>query len=164
MTHHGYPLREALPDVIRAVAGVAATAGALAFLTPPLWMSMVLACLLLLFLLYGAQASQRWRMQIEMDGQGIRMTGLRRSSLLWSALEAVTIRYYSELSGGWFELVMRGGGSRLRINSRIHGFDTILRQAMAITRQRALVLDPTTRCNAAALGIPFDCATGDRDE
>ena len=148
-----YPPRAAGVDVGRAVAGLALTAGpvALASLAWPVALALGLAAVL--FAAFGLQALGRARLQVTVDEEGLRLApgGAR---IPWASLEAVTLAYYSlrrDGERGWFELVARGPHGALRVDSRLEGFDALVRATAGAALRRGIALDPATRENLVVL-------------
>ena len=84
------------------------------------------------------------------------MHGLIRRRLPWAELTRCTLGYYStrrNREGGWMQLTLACGGRRLRIDSQIEGFETILRRVARAAAERGIALDRTTVENLRALGI-----------
>ena len=76
-------------------------------------------------------------------------TGEHRS---WRAPEAVSALALRE-RGGWMQLALRAGHSKLRLDSRIEDFGKIVARAARAARQRGLPLNPSTTASLAALGL-----------
>lgn len=76
--------------------------------------------------------------------------------LQWARLTCVELAYFSTRNdgrNGWMQLKLEADGRRLRLDSRLDGFEDIVALAARTARQRALTLSPTTASNLIALRI-----------
>jgi hypothetical protein len=156
MTSHAYPPTALIGDYGRAGLG-------LAFVVPPLFVISPIqlvgaACvgLAALFTAFAGRTLVRQLASIEMDERGIGAGGLRPVRLEWAALEDLSLHYYAtrrDREGGWMQLVLRARGRRLRLDSRIAGFDVIAARAARAAEARRLPLSSITLANLAALGL-----------
>lgn len=159
-----YPLASLLPDGLRAAAGLAFTGLPLAMLPVARWFGMVLAAGAVLFGVFGVLTALRARTVVRIDGDGIEAgAGRGRRRIRWSGLRGVKLRYFAVRRErerergrgrrrGWMQLVLRGDGRVVRIDSRLDGFDDVLRRSAAAAA--GLPLDPVTRANFEAAGAP----------
>ena len=99
--------------------------------------------------------------EVRVDEDGIE-TRPGRGRLRWSNLQAVKLRYFAvrrereRVRGqggrrGWMQFVLKGDGKTVRIDSRLDGFDEVLRRSAAAAA--SLRLDPVTQSNFEAAGI-----------
>jgi hypothetical protein len=153
---HHYPTKAMMGDYLRAGFGLALT-GTPLLLSPAgsaaIW---VLGPLFALFAVFGARTALRHRTVVEADDQHITTLGLWRQQLAWSALDEVKLNYYStkrDRSQGWMQLVLSGGGNRVRIDSTLEGFPDVARRAYDTARAKGLELSESTVANFAALGF-----------
>lgn len=156
-----YPPASLVPDGLRAIAGLAFTGAPLAMLPVSSWFGMVLAAGVVLFGAFGALTAARVRVRVRVDEDGIEAApGPGR--LRWADLRSVKLRYFAVRrerepgrgrgrGRGWMQLVLAGDGRKVRLDSRLDGFDEILRQVAAAAS--GLALDPVTRSNFAASGF-----------
>jgi hypothetical protein len=159
MTSHAYPPTALIGDYGRAGLG-------LAFVVPPLFVISPIqvvgaACvgLAALFTAFAARTLLRQLASIEMDERGIGASGLWPLWLEWAALDDLSLRYYAtrrDREGGWMQLVLRARGGRLRLDSRIAGFNVIAARAVRAAEARRLPLSPITVANLAALGLAIE--------
>jgi hypothetical protein len=66
------------------------------------------------------------------------------------------LAYYStrrDRRSGWMQLDLGAGGQRLRLDSRIDGFDRVVHHAAMVAAARCLELNEATAANLQALGI-----------
>jgi hypothetical protein len=159
MTSHAYPAAALIGDYGRAGLG-------LAFVVPPLFLISPIqivgaACLGLaaLFTAFAGRTLLRQLAPIEMDAAGIGAGGVWPLRLEWAALDGLSLHYYAtrrDREGGWMQLVLRAEGRRLRLDSRIEGFESIAARAARAAEARRLPLSPITLANLAALGLAIE--------
>ena len=66
------------------------------------------------------------------------------------------LAYYStsrDRKTGWMQLELGAGRTRLSLDSRLDGFDAVVRHAVAAAADRDLQLSEATAANLQALGI-----------
>ena len=157
-----YPIASLLPDGLRAAAGLAFTGLPLAMLPVAPWFGIVLGAGALLFGVFGVLTALRARTEVRVDRDGIEVSP-GRGRLRWAGLRSVRLRYFAVRRErerergqgrrrGWMQLVLKGDGRVVRIDSRLDGFDDVLRRSAAAAA--GLPLDPVTRANFEAAGAP----------
>ena len=156
-----YPIASLVPDGLRALVGLAFTGLPLAMLPVASWFSMVLAAGVVLFGVFGVLTALRARTEVRVDDDGIE-TSPGRGRLRWAGLQSVKLRYFAVRRErerkrgqgqrrGWMQLVLKGDHRVVRIDSRLDGFDDVLRRAAAAAA--GLPLDPVTRSNFEVAGL-----------
>jgi hypothetical protein len=155
-TRHAYPAMAMAGDYLRALAGLVPCAALL--LSVP--MNSVGGIIILGFgLIFGAflvRTVLRHGTRIEAGDNGVRATGAWRRTIAWSELERMKLGYYStrrDRRAGWMQLELGGHGARIKLDSRIEGFDDLVRRAATVAAERHLDLSPATVSNLEALGI-----------
>jgi hypothetical protein len=86
----------------------------------------------------------------------LRAHGAWRSRISWAELDRMKLAYYStrrDRRSGWMQLELSAGGSRVRLDSRIAGFDQLVRRAAEVAAARGIALNEATLDNLHALGI-----------
>jgi hypothetical protein len=149
-----YPASALAADYLRAVLGLAATAGPLAFVDPTPVIAWPLAALAALFLVYCARTVRRQLTSIELNEAGIRASGPFGAGIRWDELRSIRLDYYStrrDREGGWMQLKLRGARSALRVDSELEGFVELVRAAAGEARRRGHELDPDSLDNLKAL-------------
>lgn len=139
----------------RGAGGTLATLGPLVALHPAPWISVALAAAGALFLVYLARAAITQFTQLEIDGDGIRAHGPAPLDLRWDEVRQVRLAYYStrrDRSHGWMQLVIKGSGKTLRIESTLNGFEEIALAAAREALRRQCALDERTLENLKLLG------------
>lgn len=156
MTRHRYPASALAADYVRAALGLALTATPLALVAMNPVLTGIFAALVALFAVFGTSTLLHQLGPVELDELGIAITGPWRRRLDWVALERMSLRWFAarrDKRSGFMQLVLRGQGRRLSLDSRIDGFETIAAAAARAAEQRGLALGETTLANLDALGI-----------
>ena len=158
MTRHRYPLPALLGDYARACLGLVLTALPLVLVRMNAVIAAIFAGLALLFAVFALSTARRQWSVVELDENGIGQSGAQRVRIEWRSLDAVALRWFASrrdrASGsGFMQLVLKGGGKRLSIDSRIEDFTALADAAAAAARRRHLALGEATAANFTALGI-----------
>jgi hypothetical protein len=156
LARYGYPASAMVGDYLRAAAGLV-PAGALLITMPvgPVT-GTIFGGLAVLFGAFGVRTLLRHSTSIEVTEIGLRAFGLRRVTIGWAALDRLRLAYYStrrDRRAGWMQLDLRAGPERLRLDSRIEGFDQLVRHAVVAATARGIELNEATAANLQALGI-----------
>jgi hypothetical protein len=159
MSLHAYPRAAALGDLIRALLGTGVVLVPVAAAsTGPVVMVLALATVAV-FAALGLRATLLLFTRFEIDERGIAALGPLKRAVFWRDLRTVKLAYYStrrDRTGGWLQLTLVGGRRRVSIDSRLDGFRQLAAIAAAAACTRKLTLDPTTRSNFEALGLPLE--------
>lgn len=158
---YSYPLKRLAGDYVRAGAGLLLTAMPLLLSPLPPLPFTILLLLTALFIGYGVHTAFCHRRRINVNEDQI-FTQPDGVCLNWRDLREVKLEYYStrkESTAGWMQMTLRGGNKRLRIDSRLDGFQDIVRYAATSAHANNLFLSQTTAANLAALGIDVDGTT-----
>src|SRR5204863_155745 len=94
--------------------------------------------------------------RIEMSETGLRATGLWHQVIPWAELDRMKLAYYStrrDRRSGWMQLELGADAARLRLDSRIEGFDAVVRRAAVAAASRGIALSEATVANLDALGV-----------
>lgn len=156
MTRHAYPVQAMLGDYVRAAVGLIPTIGILT--TAPVGMlgSMVLGGFAALFTVFGVRTALRHGSNLELTEGALRSSGLVRASISLRELDRIKLAYYStrrDGRGGWMQLELRSGSSKLRLDSRLEGFAKVVEASARAAEARGLGLGVATQANLEALGI-----------
>lgn len=139
-----------------------AGAGALICLAPVVFVgsngvTLALAAVGLLFVVFGLRTALRQATEIVLDEQGIAAEGPLRRRIEWKGLQRVKLSYYAtrrDRQGGWMHMTLGGaGGGTIRLDSALEAFDDIARRAARAATENGAELSETTRANFAALDI-----------
>ena len=156
--YHRYPMRSLVKDYVRAVAGLVIALVPLTLGQPGLFFFTVLSALAALFFFYGLRTLNQQLTAYEIRPDGLVSHGPRRRFFSWDEVSNVRLRYYStqrdktkrDFERGWMELKLIGPAGKLRIDSDVQGFDTIMQAVAQAVGRRRLELDETTRENLRA--------------
>ncbi|MEM7445574.1 MAG: hypothetical protein AAF414_19795 [Pseudomonadota bacterium] len=112
----------------------------------------------LLFAVFLARTYQRQQTVIELDSNGIASHApMADRRIAWTDLGQLNLRYFStrrDRKGGWMHLTLRdGGGTAMKIESNLIGFDTLVDQAAEAAFARRLTLSDATLENLLSLGV-----------
>lgn len=160
-----YRTQDLLGDYARAAAG------ALICLAPVVFVgsngvTLALAAVGLLFVVFGLRTALRQATEIAVDDQGIAAVGPLSRHIDWDAVRRVKLSYYAtrrDRQGGWMHMTLSGQGGSIRIDSALDGFDGIARRAGRAALENRAEISDTTRANFAALDIALpDASAPDR--
>ena len=144
------------PNYFRAAVGFGLTGGPVTFVQTTPAMSWILGIAAALFALYALNTALRHAAVIVCDENGISVTGLIGKSVVWSELRDVRLRYFStrrDGRGGWMQLIVKGSGANIRIESTLEGFAGIVARSVKAAEDGGLDLSLTTLGNIEVLGL-----------
>lgn len=144
-------------DYARAAVGVTVCILPLLFVASNT-VTLALAALGALFLLFGARTALRHATEIVADDAGIAAHGPFGCRIAWDGLDRLKLAYYAtrrDRKGGWMHLTLAGGGRTLRLDSSLDGFGDVARLAARAAVANGIEVSDATRANFAALDIPF---------
>ncbi len=163
-TRHIYPASAMVGDYLRAAAGLIPTG--ILFATVPLGTvaATVLGGFAAMFGLFGLRTLLRHGTRVEMTDTELSVHGATRRTIAWAELDRMKLAYYStsrDRRSGWMQLELRAGGgagnaavsTKVQIDSRIAGFDSLVRRAAEAAAFRGLALSDATVANLESLGI-----------
>jgi hypothetical protein len=151
-----YPTSAMVGDYLRAAAGLAPTVMILSTVSVGSVAGLVLGGFAAIFGAFAIRTALRHATGLEVSEAELRVTGLRPATLPWRELDRMKLAYYStrrDRKSGWMQLELKAGGARLSIDSRLDGFDRLVRQAATAASQRDVELSEATAANLQALGI-----------
>lgn len=155
-SRHVYPPSAMVGDYVRAAAGLVPAGLLLATVPVSTAAGIVLGGFAAIFAAFGARTALRHGTRIEMTEIELRAEGPRPSVIRWAELDRLRLAYYStrrDRRSGWMQLDLAAGGTRLRVDSRLDGFDQVVRRAAVVAMARGLELNEATAANLEALGI-----------
>jgi hypothetical protein len=156
MSLHRYPPASVYADYARAGMGLLMTVTPLIFLDLSRWVAVPLAACGLLFLAFAVKALLRHLSSIEVTDEAIARHGPFSRSIRWDKLSAMKLSYYAtrrERGSGWMQLLLKGAGTRINVESTLEGFDGVAERAADAARQNGVALDTRTVTNLEAMGI-----------
>jgi len=151
-----YPASAMLGDYLRAAAGLAPTGLILATVSVGDVAALVLGGFATIFGAFAVRTALRHGTKLEVNETGVRAFGLRRIAIQWAALDRMKLAYYStrrDRKSGWMQLQLGAGRARLSLDSRLDGFDRLVRHAALAAAAQNLTLSEATAANLHALGI-----------
>jgi hypothetical protein len=158
MSQHRYPASSVYSDYGRVALGLAVTLPPLLLIDLPAAVAVLFGALAALFAWFGWRTWLRQQTSIELSTDAIALRGPFARRLDWRRLERLKLAYYAprrSRQDGWLQLTLRGaGGSSIRLDSTLEGFDRVLEQAAGAVAARSLPLDPATAANLSAMGYP----------
>ncbi|MBT5266713.1 MAG: hypothetical protein HOL85_17890 [Rhodospirillaceae bacterium] len=173
---HRYPKKELTTDFLRGGVGFAIVAMPLASVPMLSTFQFIFGGVAILFGGYILRTWQRAVSRVEADDQGIAIVGPLGRAIAWGSLDLVTLKYYTvkrsrlvpsraemergeqerehkPKDDGWMQLVLRGGGSKIAIDSTIDDFRRLLDYTAEAVHANDLALSDVTVENFAAAGI-----------
>jgi len=155
-SRHVYPAVAMVGDYLRAAAGL--VPAVIVFAVEPVGpvAATVLGGFAAVFAVFGLRTLLRHGMSLEMTDTELRATGVWRRTLSWAELDRMKLAYYStrrDKRAGWMQLELGAGGTRVKLDSRIDGFDRLVWRAAEAAHLRGLALNDATSANLQALGI-----------
>ena len=156
VTRHAYPASAMLGDYLRAAAGLVPAGVLIAAVPVSPVAGTVLGGFAAIFALFGLRTALRHGTSLEMSETELRARGAWSGTVPWAELDRMKLAYYStrrDRSSGWMQLELGAGGRRVRLDSRIAGFDRVVRRAAAAAAARGLALSEATMANLEALGV-----------
>lgn len=163
MTGCRYPSNAIVWDYARAGCGLVVCVGLLLFTDLLPVVSYIVWGLGLLFAVFAWRTLLRQYTTIDADESGIRLrSGLHSAfdrELSWPDLQDLKMRYFStkrDRSDGWMQIVIKGEGVRIQLDSNLDGFEEIAAQAAQAAQRCKLKLNPTTVANLKSMGLPAE--------
>ena len=156
ISRHVYPSSAMIGDYLRAAAGLVPTGVLFATVPVSAVPATVLGGFAAIFGMFGLRTALRHGTSLEMSETELRASGIWSSTIAWAEMDRMKLAYYStrrDRKSGWMQLEVGAGGRRLRLDSRIGGFDQVVRRAAAAAARRDLELSEATLANLQALGI-----------
>jgi hypothetical protein len=153
---HTYPASAMIGDYVRAAAGVVPAGAIFATTSVAPVPAVLLGGFAAIFGLFGLRTALRHYSSIELSDIGIRSFGLVERRIAWTELERLKLSYYStrrDRKSGWMQLELVGGNTKLSLDSRLDGFDEVVRRAASAAYDRQIRVTDSTAANLEALGV-----------
>jgi hypothetical protein len=151
-----YPTSAMLGDYLRAAAGLVPSALIFATVSVGSFSGIVIGLFAAIFGAFAIRTALRHGTRIEVTEAGVRALGFRRAAIDWTSLDRMKLAYYStrrDRKSGWMQLQLGAGRARLSLDSRLDGFDQVVRHAATAAAARQLDLSEATAANLQALNI-----------
>ena len=155
-SRHVYPTSAMIGDYLRAAAGLVPTGAVFATAPVGIVAATVLGGFAAIFAIFGLRTVLRHGTRLEMTDRELRAHGASRQSIAWADLDRMKLSYYStrrDRKSGWMQLELGAGRARVRLDSRIEGFDRLVRRAAEVAASHHVELSDATLSNLEALGI-----------
>ncbi|HTV91044.1 MAG TPA: hypothetical protein VME41_18675 [Stellaceae bacterium] len=153
---YAYPTAAMIGDYLRAAAGLLAAGVIFAALPFSAASAVVLGGFALIFAIFGLRTAVRHGTSLRMTDTQLQAQGLSRRTIEWAELDRLKLAYYStrrDRKDGWMQLELGAGAARLGIDSRIEGFDRLVRRAAEAAATRRIELNDATIANLRSLGL-----------
>ena len=151
-----YPASAMVGDYLRAAAGLVPTAGILVTVSVGSVAGVMLGGFAAIFGAFAIRTALRHGTSLVLTEEGLYARGPRQTVILWRDLDRMKLAYYStrrDRKSGWMQMELGAGRTRLSFDSRLDGFDRLVRQATIAAAERDLELSEATAANLQALGI-----------
>jgi hypothetical protein len=151
-----YPASAMVGDYLRAAAGLIPTLLILVMVPLGTIAALVLSGFAAIFGVFAVRTALRHFTTLEDSDDALRAVGLRQATLAWDQLDRVKLAYYStrrDRKNGWMQLELGAGRLRLSLDSRLDGFERLVRHAARAAGERDIELSAATATNLQALGI-----------
>ena len=155
---HRWPPSALSADLIRgAIATGASVLWLIASEIPSISFGVALV-LSLVFGLYLAGTVSRWTSVIEVDDQGLRLTGglFGARTILWRDLKRFELRHFPlsrDRQQGWMDLKLKGPVATIAIDDKLDRFGEVLARAWEAARAAELGISDATHANLIAAGL-----------
>jgi hypothetical protein len=156
VAQYRYPAAAMTGDYLRAAAGLIPTVALFATVSVGIVGAVVLGAFGAIFGAFAVRTALRHGTSLVDDETELRAIGLRRTVIPWAALDRMRLAYYStrrDRKAGWMQLQLGAGPARLTLDSRLDGFEELVRRAAIAAAARDLDLTEATVANLQALHI-----------
>ena len=156
VTRFSYPVSAMAGDYLRAAAGLGPTVVILGTVSVGSVAAVVLGGFAAIFGAFAIRTALRHGTGLELSDTELRAVGLQHATIRWAELDRMKLAFYStrrDRKSGWMQLELGAGRARLSLDSRLDGFDRLVRQAALAAAERDLELIEATAANFQALGI-----------
>ncbi len=144
-------------EIGKGTAGIVLCVGLVIALRPTPWIGVPLLAIAGLFGAYLTQQLLRLPLRFALDDSGVtQVKGSQRTAFRWTELQDFRLNYYPngrKATMGMLVLVLHNGSARLKVDSTLDHFPTLLSRAAQAARERELELHPTTVANLAQLEL-----------
>ena len=155
-TRHVYPTSAMVGDYLRSAAVVVPVGVLFAAVPVGAVSATVLGGFAAIFAIFGLRTVLRHGTSLEMTDTELRAQGAWRRIIPWDELDRMKLTYYStsrDRRGGWMQLELGANGARVKLDSRIDGFNQLVWRAAEVAAARGIALNEATMANLDALGL-----------
>lgn len=154
-----YPIRNLVPDYLRAGAGFGLTMLPMphAIGAHPLVLLIVLG-LATLFGSFGVTTFLRQKSNVCTSAEGLWIEGPLPRSIRWDEVREIDLRYYStrkDREKGWMQLKVKGPKGAIKVDSNLNDFDEFLRWVVTAITRHTISVTPIGRENFASVAQPL---------
>ena len=144
-------------ECAKGITGAAASAAIIIFLEPTPYLGWPIGIVGLFFFMYFGQQLSRRYLSLRLDETGLihELPGFRKA-IRWSELSDLRLNFYPSSKGasqGTLVLILKNSASRIKLDSSLDHFPTVLSRAAQAAREGGITLDPTTEENFGSLGL-----------
>lgn len=141
----------------KGLTGALGSAGVIIFLRPTPYLGWPIGIVGVLFFMYFSQQLSRRYLRLHLDDTGLihDLPGFHKS-IRWPELSDLRLNYYPQSKGasqGTLVLILKDGSSRIKIDSSLDHFPTVLSRAAKAARDAGIDLHPTTAENLSSLEL-----------
>ncbi len=145
-------------ETIEGGGGAAACFGIIFHFQPASWFAYTLTAIGLFFLVYFLQQVRNYLIVYRVDDAGVtELLAGRTRFIRWSEVERLRLHFFSQkrsrFDKGLLHLTIGAGRRKLKVDSTLDHFPTLLARAAQAARDREIYLDPTTLSNMEQLGL-----------
>ena len=152
-----YPLARLRWEILKSTLGALACWALILGLAPVLFVAIPIGLVGALFTYYTVQQLVRLFLRLEVDKSGVTLhLGSRQQQTLWKDLSFLRLHYYPQgkkASAGTLVLTLRGKTGKIKVDSGLDHFPSLLTRAAAAARKNKLELHPTTESNLKELEL-----------
>ena len=155
-SRHVYPASAMVGDYLRTAAGLVPASVLFATVPVSTVPATILGGFAAIFAVFGLRTLLRHGTRLEMTEHELRAHGVRSRTIHWAELDRMKLAYYStrrDRRSGWMQLELGAAGARVTLDSRIAGFDQLVRRAAEAAACRRIALSDATVGNLESLGI-----------
>lgn len=144
-------------ECAKGLGGAVACAAIIIFLEPTPYLGWPIGIVGLFFFMYFAQQLSRRYLHLRLDETGLihELPGIRKA-IRWSELRDLRLNFYPSAKGasqGTLVLVLKNDALRIKLDSSLDHFPTVLSRAAQAARESGFTLHPTTAENLGSLGL-----------
>ncbi len=152
-----YPRGGVAREAVKGALGSGGCFALLAFLSPAPVVGVFFGAVGLSFLWYLLHQISRLYLRVRLDDTGlVQQLGGVEKAIRWREIEQLKLGYYPRGKGagsGTLVLTLKGGGRRIKHDSSLDHFPTLLASAAAAVRASGITLQPTTLENLTLLEL-----------